>query len=186
MEHFLSFYALGKFDGFALQLMAALDDTGIVSEVVHAELGAGQFEISISPTCALVAADLAIVVREISREFVRNYGWRSSFSPKPLLEQPGNEVHIHFSLINDKGEPENYDEGGAARLSAKMTSFCAGILHHLPAIDVCTALSIPSYFRLKPYHLEFFLYMAGSARSRGNFAGMSGIVFRRIEPDTAN
>lgn len=151
-SHSLSFSALRQLDPFASQLIAALNDAGIDSEVVLAELGPGQMEISIPPTDPLAAADRAIAVREITREIVRNYGWRSSFSPKPIVDQSGNGVHVHFSLINSVGEPIGYDVNGPAHLSPEMAAFCAGILHHLPAILALTASSVPSYYRLKPYN----------------------------------
>lgn len=150
--HALSFSALRQFDPFAPQLMAALNDAGLDPEVVLAELGKGQLEINIAPTAPLQAADRAIAVREITRELARNYGWSASFSPKPMLDQAGNGVHIHFSLINVMGNPIGYDEKGPAQLSLQMAAFCAGILRHSPAILALTAPSVPSYFRLKPYN----------------------------------
>lgn len=150
--HSLSFSGLRQLDPFASQLVVALSDANIEPEVVLAELGFGQLEISIAPDDPLYAADKAIAVREITRELVRNYGWECSFAPKPLADQAGNGVHIHFSLTDADDRSCSYDENGTAKMSASMAAFCAGILAHLPAILALTAPSVSSYMRLKPYN----------------------------------
>jgi glutamine synthetase len=149
--HSLSFAALRRADPFAPQLMAALQEAGLNPEVILAELGPTQFEVSIAPTDPVVAADRAIAVREITRELASNFGAKASFSPKPDLDQPGNGVHIHFSLVDESGRGKTYDAGGPAQLSPEAASFCAGILRHLPALVALTAPSAPSYYRLKPH-----------------------------------
>lgn len=149
--HALSFAALRRADPFAARLMATLQDAGLSPEVILAELGPGQFEVTTAPSSALSAADRAIAVREITRELARNCGRQATFSPKPMLDQVGSGVHIHFSLVDKAGCAVTYAEDGPALLSPQAASFCAGILRHLPALVALTASSTPSYYRLKPY-----------------------------------
>jgi len=59
-------------------------------------------------------------------------------------------VHIHFSLHDASGAPETYDPDGPLGLSGRAAQFCAGVLHHLPAIAAITAPSPVSYLRLTP------------------------------------
>jgi glutamine synthetase len=149
--HSLSFAALRQADPFAPRLMAALQEAGLSPEVILAEVGPGQIEVSTSPADPVAAADRAIAVREITRELARNCGRQASFSPKPFLDHVGNGVHIHFSLVDGAGRAMTYDAEGPANLSPQAAAFCAGILHHLPALVAFTASSAPSYYRLKPY-----------------------------------
>lgn len=149
--HPLSFAALRQVGAFAPRLMAALQEAGLNPEVILAELGPTQFEVSTAPAGPVAAADRAIAVREITRELARNCGRQASFSPKPALDQVGNGVHIHFSLVDKAGKGKTYAPGGPAQLSPHAASFCAGILRHLPALVALTASSAPSYYRLKPY-----------------------------------
>lgn len=150
--HVLSFEGLRRADPFASQLMSALEEAGVSPEVIISEFGANQFEVTHAPADGLAAADRAVAIREITRELARNFGWRASFAPKTAATAVGNGVHIHFSLIDSDGDPKTYDAEGPAGLSAAASSFCAGILRHLPAITAMTASSVSSYYRLKPHN----------------------------------
>lgn len=150
--HSFSVDALRRTDPFAPNLMAALEEAGVAPEVIIAEFGADQFEITHAPTDALSAADRAVAIREITKEVARNFGWRASFAPKTAPTAVGNGVHIHFSFVDEAGQPVTYDPSGPGGLSASAGSFCAGIVRHLPAITCLTAASVPSYYRLTPHN----------------------------------
>ncbi|MGF7211353.1 glutamine synthetase [Skermanella aerolata] len=150
--HAFSFEALRRADPFAPRLHACLEEAGVEPEMVLAEYGAHQFEITHAPADALTAADRAVAIREITREVARELGTRASFAPKPDPDGVGNGVHIHFSLTGPDGMPATYDAGGPGGLSDAAAAFCAGILRHLPAITALTAASVPSYLRLKPHN----------------------------------
>jgi glutamine synthetase len=62
----------------------------------------------------------------------------------------GNGAHVHFSLHDASGAPVTYDANGRLALSEAAAQFCAGLLHHLPAIAAITAPSPVSYLRLTP------------------------------------
>lgn len=101
--HSLSMEALRRTDPFAPQLMAALEEAGVAPEVIIAEFGEDQFEVTHAPTDGLTAADRAVAIREITREVARNLGWKASFAPKTAPNAVGNGVHIHFSFVDEKG-----------------------------------------------------------------------------------
>lgn len=149
--HPFSVEAIRRVDPFASQLVAALDEAGVSPEMVIAEYGENQFEITHAPTDALCAADRCVAIREITRELARNCGWKATFAPKTASDAVGNGVHIHFSFVDDAGNPATYDPAGPGRLSGAAGAFCAGVLRHLPAITALTASSVVSYYRLKPH-----------------------------------
>ncbi len=149
--HAFAFEALRRTDPFAPRLMAALTEAGVDPDVVIAEYGADQFEITHAPCDGLTAADRAVAVREITREIARCLGWRATFSPKTAPDAVGNGVHIHFSLADREGRPVTYDPAAPGGLSPAAGAFCAGVIAHLPAITAFTASSVPSYLRLKPH-----------------------------------
>ncbi len=149
--HSLSFEALRRTDPFGPVLMAALKEAGVSPDVIIAEFGNDQFEVTCAPADALIAADRAVAIREITREVARNLGWRASFAPKTAPDAVGNGVHIHFSFADAKGKPATYDRAKPGGLSDKAGAFCAGVLRHLPALTALTAASVPSYYRLKPH-----------------------------------
>ena len=150
--HAFSLEALRSVDPFAPRLAACLEEAGVQPEMVLAEYGANQFEVTHAPTDALTAADRAVAIREITREVARNSQCRASFAPKPALDQVGNGVHIHFSLKDASGRPATYDPARPGGLSEAAGAFCAGVLAHLPALVALTASSVPSYYRLGPHN----------------------------------
>lgn len=150
--HAFSVDALRAADPFVPRLWAALEEAGVQPEMVLAEYGNAQFEVTSAPTDALAAADRAIVIREVAREVARNLDARACFAPKPDPEAVGNGVHVHFSLVDADGEPATYDRQGPGGLSPRAASFCAGVLRHLPALTALTAPSPPSYYRLAPHN----------------------------------
>ena len=146
-------YSLGAFrrqGGFGETLVAALRAAGLKPDSFLAEYGPRQFEITIGPAPALAAADQGVIARELARATAFRLGHRAIFSPMPVADGVGNGVHIHFSLRNAKGAPATYDKDRPLGLSQTAAQFCAGILHHLPAIAAITAPSPVSYLRLTP------------------------------------
>ncbi len=145
-----SLQALRRTDPFGPRLVAAFAQAGISAENVLAEYGRDQFELTCAPAPALRAADVAVAIREITREVARGFGWRASFTPKPVPDAVGNGVHVHLSLHGETG-PATYDPRRPGGLSAKAGAFCAGIIRHMPALVALTAPSVPSYLRLQPH-----------------------------------
>ncbi len=149
--HPFAFDALRRTGAFAPRLMAALAEAGIEPEMILAEYGADQFEVTCRPAPALVAADRAVASRAIVREAAADAGFRACFAPKTTPDAVGNGVHIHFSFRDAAGAPATYDPTGPGGLSRLAAQFCGGILDHLPALTALTAPSALSFLRLQPH-----------------------------------
>jgi glutamine synthetase len=132
-------------------LLATLDQAGIEVELFHPEYGAGQYEVSVAPAQGLVAADHAVILRELARAVGERLGQRVSFAPIVAGMAVGSGVHVHMSLLDADREPVLYAEDGPAGLSPQGGSFVAGIVRHLPALVALTAASSVSYQRLVPH-----------------------------------
>jgi glutamine synthetase len=146
-------YALGAFRRqgiFGESFVAALRAAGVVPDTFLAEYGPRQFEVTVAPQPALIAADHAIVTREMARAVAHRLGHRACFSPKPDPEGVGSGVHIHMSLWDLAGRPATYLPGEKMDLAKPAQHFFAGVLHHMPAICAVTAPSPVSYLRLVP------------------------------------
>jgi len=128
--------------------IAALDQVGIQVELIQPEYGLSQHEISIAPRPGLVAADQAVILRELARAVAGRLGVRVSFAPIVAGMGVGNGVHIHLGLVDRE---VMHDLAGPGGLSATAGSFTAGILRHLPALLAFTAASTVSYQRLVPH-----------------------------------
>ena len=146
-------YSLGAWrrqGSFGETFVAALRAAGVVPDSFLPEYGDRQFEVTVAPAAALTAADHAVITREMARATAHRLGHRAIFSPKPTADGVGNGVHIHMSLQDAAGTPVTHDPDGRMGLSTAAQQFCAGILHHLPAIAAITAPSPVSYLRLVP------------------------------------
>jgi glutamine synthetase len=135
---------------FGESFVAAMRAAGIIPDSFLAEYGSRQFEVTVAPALALTAADQAVITREMARAAAHRLGHRASFSPMPDASGVGNGVHIHMSLQDASGAPITYAASGPLGLSTAAQQFCAGVLHHLPAICAITAPSPVSYLRLTP------------------------------------
>ena len=132
-------------------LLAALDQAGIEVGLFHPEYGAAQYEITVAPRPGLVAADQAVVLRELTRSVGERLGQRITFTPVVAGMGVGNGVHVHMSLVDEAGEPVMYAPDGPGGLSPLGGSFVAGIVRHLPTLVAFTAASTVSYQRLVPH-----------------------------------
>ena len=135
---------------FGSDLFGELERVGLQPENWLAEYGQGQFEITLKPAGALVAADRAIILREIVRDCARRHGIRATFAPLLSTASVGNGVHIHLSLRKD-GRPITYDPTAPANLSAIAAAAFNGILTHAESILAWSAPSQISYLRLTPH-----------------------------------
>ncbi len=149
--HPFSVEALRRADPFPARLFACLEAAGVEPEMVLAEYGADQFEVTHAPADPLRAADRAVAIREITREVARLLGRPATFTPKPAPDAVGSGVHVHLSLMQADGAPASYDALRLGGLSEPAGAFCAGILRHMPGLLVFTASSVVSYLRLVPH-----------------------------------
>jgi len=132
-------------------VLTALAEQGVAVEQFHPEYAAGQFELSVAPQSPVDAADTSVLVRTTIRAVGERHGLRTSYSPKVDTDGVGNGGHVHLSLWRDGS---NLMSGGSGPfgLTSTATSFCGGILAHLPALLTLGAPGVASYLRLVPQH----------------------------------
>jgi glutamine synthetase len=148
--HAYSLNAFRRQGVFGEMLTAAIRAASAKPDSFLAEYGPRQYEMTVAPAPALVAADRGVIAREMARGAAFRLGERAIFSPMPVADGAGNGVHIHFSLHEESGAPVTYDADSPYNLSPAATHFAAGLLHHMPAICAITAPSPVSYLRLTP------------------------------------
>ena len=135
------------------EICFTLLDMGISPESSHHEEGPGQNEIDFRYSGALNAADNAITFKSVIHTVARRNGLFADFSPKPLLHESGNGMHINISLRSEGGR--DYTD-----------NFMAGILAH---IDEMTAFLNPtedSYKRLGEHKAPKYVTWSPENRSQ--------------------
>ena len=93
----------------------------ISPESSHHEEGPGQNEIDFKYSGALSAADNAVTFKSVVQTIARRNGLYADFSPKPLMHESGNGLHINVSVKSESGKDLS-------------DSFMGGNLEHLTEI----------------------------------------------------
>ncbi|MFI0226082.1 glutamine synthetase family protein [Streptomyces lydicus] len=135
---------------FGSDLVRLLEHAGLEPETWIPEYGDGQFEVTLRPAPADIAADRAVLLKELVRDLARRRGLPVTFAPLLDAAGVGNGVHVHLSLRDADGRPVLYDPQRPGRLSALGARFSAGVLAHAPALTALTAPSPVSFLRLTP------------------------------------
>lgn len=133
-------------------LIAALRQAGLTPDSFLREYGEGQYEVTIKPAKGVVAADQALILRELAHAAAAACGQKISFTPILSPHSVGSGVHVHMSLRHTDGRPATYDPNGPSEFSAGAGAFVAGILKYVGAFVAISAPSVISYVRLTPHH----------------------------------
>lgn len=86
------------------EICLTLEQMGIIPESSHHEEGPGQNEIDFRYAEALSAADNVMTFQTVVKTVANRNGLFADFSPKPLLNNPGNGFHINISVQSDDSE----------------------------------------------------------------------------------
>ena len=96
----LSTQGLNDFEVILSDIQEACLEAGIDFESITSESGCGQFEVTLKHRNALLAADDALFLKIITKGVAIKHGLTATFMAKPYLDQPGNGMHVHFSILN--------------------------------------------------------------------------------------
>ncbi|MGW8376222.1 glutamine synthetase family protein [Streptomyces sp. ODS28] len=138
----------------ALRQLGAL---GIGATTGNHEFGSGQFEINLTHSTALDAADRAFRFKAAVKEIARAEGRLATFMAKPFNEEGGSGFHLHLSLVDAGGRNALGDPEDAQGLSGTARHAVAGVLAHAPALAALLNPTINSYKRFGPDSLAPWL-----------------------------
>ncbi|PSL21773.1 glutamine synthetase family protein [Shimia abyssi] len=141
----LSVDALDAFDPFFTELHAGACAMGIDIQSMIGECGLGQFEVTLNHRDARRAADDAILFKHLARGIARKHGMAATFVAKPYIDDAGNGMHVHFSVLDQNGT--NVFDNGGAEGSDILHYAIAGCLAAMPASTLILAPHGPSYDR---------------------------------------
>ena len=106
-------------------------------------MGPSQIEADLGPLeDPLQAADAVIGFRRIVRGFARNFGWKASFMARPVANRPGSGMHVHLSVLDERGE-NIFSQGGQAGSLDHVVGGCLARLADSQLIFAPHANSLP-------------------------------------------
>jgi glutamine synthetase len=141
----LSSARISDFEQIINDIINTCNQQGIETGAISSEMGAGQFEINFNHHVdVLRAADETCLFKRIVIEVAKKHGMMASFIAKPLLQQPGNGLHMHISVIDSKGN-NIFADGNKPH--QRLLNAIGGLLETMPAAMSFWAPNINSYRR---------------------------------------
>lgn len=144
----LSLDAMAAYEPFFAELYAGAEAMGIKADAATSESGAGQFEVNLVHGPALRMADDTWLFKQLVKGMARKHGFAATFMAKPFETQPGNGLHLHFSVVDAKGQ--NIFDDGTAHGTNALRHAVAGCLDAMAESTLVFAPHANSYARLVP------------------------------------
>lgn len=131
------------------EIMLTLIECGVEVEAQHHEVAtAGQCEIDMKYGPLVRTADNLLRYKYVVKNVAARHGKTATFMPKPLWNDNGSGLHLHFSLWK-KNEPL-FAGSGYGGLSDMAVYAMGGILKHSAALMAFCCPTTNSYKRLIP------------------------------------
>ncbi|KIQ64782.1 glutamine synthetase [Kitasatospora griseola] len=137
-------------DNHLLRTLRRLRELNIGVTSGNHEFDGGQFEINLTHSDAMSAADRAFRFKGAVKELARQEGRLATFMAKPFMGAGGSGFHLHLSCTDDGGGNLFDDPSAPYGLSTTARHAVAGILAHAPALAALSNPTVNSYKRFGP------------------------------------
>ena len=137
-------------DNHLLRTLRLLRDMNIGVSNGNHEFDGSQFEINLTHSDAMTAADRAFRFKAAVKELARKEGRLATFMAKPFNDAGGSGFHLHLSCLDDDGDNTFADPSAPYGLSAPARHAVAGVLAHAPALTALANPTVNSYKRFGP------------------------------------
>ncbi|MFE7273815.1 glutamine synthetase family protein [Streptomyces sp. NPDC057623] len=123
-------------------------DIGVITG--NHEFDGGQYEINLTHSGALDAADRSFRFKSAVKELARKEGRLATFMAKPFNDAGGSGFHLHLSCEHADSGNAFDDPAGPYGLSATGRHAVAGVIVHAPALAALLNPTVNSYKRFGP------------------------------------
>ncbi len=138
--------AVNEFDPLFEDIYDYCDVQKIDIDTLSHEAGAAQMEINFNHGAALELADQAFLFKRTVRQTALNHNVHATFMAKPMQEQPGSSMHLHFS-VKETATGRNLFVGDDGSESEEFFHALAGMQRYLAGAIALMAPYVNSYRR---------------------------------------
>ena len=142
-------FAVGSVTGlqpFFAELKAGMAALGIPCEAVMHEMGLSQYEVNFTHDDPLLIADQTFLFKYLLHEVALKHGLIAVCMAKPLSKMPGSSMHIHQSVVDQKGQ-NIFTDPDSLQATAEFRHYLGGMQAHLGDLILLMAPNINSYQR---------------------------------------
>ena len=145
-------YSVDNLNHFA-DVLSDIDELAKLQQIpadgAVAEASPGQFEVNLNHTDnVLQACDHALSLKRLVRMVAENHDMHATFMAKPYEEHAGSGMHIHISMLDNKGQNVFADDDGEDSLLLKKA--LAGMMALMPASMALLAPNVNAFRRFQP------------------------------------
>ena len=144
------------------EICTVLEEMGILPEYSYHEAGPGQNSIAFKYSDPLTAADNDITFKFVVGSIAARNGLIADFGPKPIKGQPGNGLHINYS-VNDRKDSELLSQVNAGILDKikEMTLFLNPLEESYGRLG---SMKAPGFISWSPENRSQLIRIPGSPR----------------------
>ncbi len=109
-----SIESMNDFDPFINEVYAYSEAQGIRIDTLSQEMGPAQFEINFLHGDAVKLADQVMLFKRTVKEAAIKHEMHATFLARPIADEAGSAMHVHQSILDDKGENIFSNKDGSA------------------------------------------------------------------------
>ncbi|RWA69520.1 glutamine synthetase family protein [Mesorhizobium sp.] len=180
VQHPYDMQALEEFEPVIQRIYAHSAAAGLPLDTLIHESGTAQLEINFLHGDPLALADKVLLFKRLTRQAAQASGLHATFMAKPIAAQAGSSMHLHMSIVDEKGEPLFAGKDGTD--SEMFAQFIGGLQKYIPEVMPLFAPNVNSYRRIRPGHsAPANIEWSHDNRSCGLRVPMGGRAARRVE-----
>ncbi len=141
---------MNDFDPFINDVYAACEQQGIRIDTLSQEMGPAQFEINFLHGDPVALADQVFLFKRTIREAAIAHEMHATFLARPISTAPGSALHVHQSVVDDKGNNIFSKKNGEP--SDLFKYFIGGLQKYMPEALLIFAPYANSYRRFLSYY----------------------------------
>jgi glutamine synthetase len=129
-------------------MLDAAGRLGLGTRAASHEYGRSQYEINLSHSEALDAADRALRFKDLVKELAARADLLATFMGKPFNGDEGSGLHMHVSLADRRGANACADPDAEGGLSALARHFVGGVMAHAAGMMAILNPTVNAYRRI--------------------------------------